>query len=120
MQVRHLLLAAFLAVVAVVAPACAGDEPAEVVTVVGTEMAFTPHDVAVPHGDLEIRFRNDGAVIHEIAVEQGGRAVERVYAGPGQSAVLDLDLDPGAYELTCREPGHYQGGMRGTLTVGGG
>jgi uncharacterized cupredoxin-like copper-binding protein len=98
--------------------ACSGNESPTTLTVVGTEMAFAPTDLSVADGNLVIQFDNDGTAFHEIAVEQGGRALGRVSAPPGQSASLELNLDPGTYELTCREPGHYEGGMKGSLRVG--
>jgi uncharacterized cupredoxin-like copper-binding protein len=96
---------------------CGEDEPLQAVTLVGTEMAFAPADVSIASGTVVLRLRNEGRGFHEVAVEQQGRALGRTSAPPGRSAVLELDLEPGRYELACREPGHYESGMRGTLRV---
>ena len=94
---------------------CGSSKPTDAGTVVGFEMGFRPSQVTTEAGPVELRFRNDGKTFHELAVERDGAVLERVSVAPGESAVLEIDLDPGRYEMTCREPGHYEGGMRGTL-----
>ena len=36
---------------------------------------------------------------------------------PGRSVTKAVTLKPGAYEMLCNQPGHYEQGMHATLTV---
>ena len=84
---------------------------------VGTEMAFDAPD-RVPAGSYDVRFRNDGAVPHELAFRHpSGSFVARRSIGGGMSAVIPVTLEPGTYELGCFEPGHYEAGMHRLLIV---
>jgi uncharacterized cupredoxin-like copper-binding protein len=113
---RSVLLLA-LAVLALLLGACgSSDEPMEL-TVVGTEMAFDA-PATTPAGDYVVRFKNHGAVFHEVAIKDAaGRIVRRVQAPPGGTSTMEVSLAAGAYELGCFEPGHYAGGMHRPLTV---
>lgn len=121
MRIRS--LAVLTAAAVAVLGACGDDDSppprGEAVRVVGTEMAFTPDDVAVPAGRHEVVFVNDGAVYHELAVVSSEGAVLGARSIPaGQTAKFDVDLDKaGRYRLVCREPGHTEAGMVGALTV---
>jgi uncharacterized cupredoxin-like copper-binding protein len=120
MSRRVFVAAVFVA--ALVAPGCGGGgEPSTVastVTITGTEMAFAPSSVTVPAGKHRFVLDNRGAAYHELAIEgPGGEVRGRAMAAPGERAELVADLDAGTYEMVCREPGHYEAGMRGALVV---
>jgi plastocyanin len=127
---RRLLGAAVVVVVSALA-GCGDDDgsggdgaalPADAVTtravrVVGTEMAFTPGTLTVTAGEHDIVFVNEGAVHHELLIADGEEFVGRVSAPAGEEATMTVDLEPGTYEMSCHEPGHYEAGMNGTLVV---
>jgi uncharacterized cupredoxin-like copper-binding protein len=96
---------------------CGSEKTVEGGTIVGVEMAFQPAEVTTEPGKVRFVFRNAGQTFHELAIERRGQALGRVSASPGASGELEVDLDPGTYEMTCREPGHYEAGMRGRLRV---
>jgi uncharacterized cupredoxin-like copper-binding protein len=109
--------AAALVVVSVTLAACAGDQKAMPLTVVGTEMAFTAPD-RVSAGRYAVTFRNEGTTYHELALKDPSGAIAMRRSIPaGQQVVIDLDLEPGTWELGCFEPGHYEGGMHRPLVV---
>jgi uncharacterized cupredoxin-like copper-binding protein len=89
--------------------------------IVGTEMAFSPEALTTPTGRHSIVFTNDGAVYHELAVASPDGNVLAARSIPaGEAATFDVELErPGIYQLLCREPGHIEAGMVGTLTVTG-
>jgi uncharacterized cupredoxin-like copper-binding protein len=109
-----------IVVVAAVAAGCGGDDGGgeqRAMTVVGTEMAFDAPD-HVPAGNYAVTFVNGGAVHHELAFRNpDGEVVTRYSIAAGQRVVLDVELEPGTWELGCFEPGHYEGGMHRDLVV---
>jgi uncharacterized cupredoxin-like copper-binding protein len=109
-----------IAVVATLAVAGCGsseDAVAKPMTVVGTEMAFAAPD-QVAEGRYEVTFRNDGAVYHELAfTDPDGQVVARMSIPGGEEVVMEVDLEPGTWELGCFEPGHYEAGMHQPLVV---
>lgn len=97
---------------------CGSSDPVEELAVIGTEMAFAAPDAVAP-GDYLVRFANQGAVFHELAVKDPqGMVIRRVTAPAGAEATMELSLAHGRYELGCFEPGHYEAGMHRTLSVG--
>ena len=116
----RLLLAA--ALVTLAAAGCGGaseaSEPKGTVTVVGTEMAFTPPFLVLDEGTYTFVFDNQGDAYHELAIEgSDGSFHGRAMTGPHERASFVAELRSGKYEMVCREPGHYEAGMRGPLTV---
>lgn len=114
-----LLIAGSLAV-----GACGSDEPATPLTIsggeTGAEMWFDPPHPDVAPGRYDITFDNVGAAHHELAVvsPSGDVLAARSIAG-GTATTIEVDLsEPGLYQLQCREPGHTEAGMVGTMTVG--
>lgn len=66
-----------------------------------------------------VRFEitNNGKTEHNFSIETIGRTD---MIPPGKTATLRLgSLDAGTYTYVCEVAGHAQGGMTGTLTVGG-
>lgn len=99
-----------------------------------TEFAFTPSDATVTSGKVKITMKNAGSAEHELVLLKtdqpadslkvtNGRVSETDSVGEigetaaGKSASHTFDLKPGTYVMVCNIPGHYQAGMRGTLTV---
>ena len=87
-------------------------------TVSLTEFALTPATVTVPEGgSLEVT--NDGTMPHNVTVQ--GTSVKTEDLDAGESTTLDVSaLEAGTYEIVCSIPGHADGGMKGTLTIGSG
>ena len=105
------------------------------------EFFFAPKNVAVKAGATTIEAPNEGSVEHEMVIfktdmdpgklptEANGEVNEEkmdkiaksageipdVEAGETKSS--QFKLTPGRYVMFCNLPGHYAGGMYGTLTV---
>lgn len=117
----------------------AGD-PAQVSRTVSVGMAdamrFAPATLVVARGEtLRIIARNDGLVVHELVLGTASEIVrhrEAMRRDPGMShaAPYMAHVDPGAsgeivwqfsqsgkFEYACLLPGHYEAGMRGSITV---
>ncbi|MEI7784552.1 MAG: cupredoxin family protein [Betaproteobacteria bacterium] len=105
------------------------------------QMRFTPNTLEVQAGEtVRLVVRNEGKVQHELVLgtdqqirehadqmKQGGAnaahrhdsagfAVVGVEAGQTGELVIRW-AQPGNYQMACLVPGHYEAGMRGTLTV---
>lgn len=123
MRVRRLAVFAVAVAAVIGVGACGtGQEPAaagQTIAIVGTEMAFSPAAATVREGSHRIEFTNAGAIYHELAVVSPGGDVLAARSIPaGETVTFDVDLDgPHTYRLVCREPGHTEAGMAGTLTV---
>ena len=82
-----------------------------------SEYAFAPEAVTAKQGDT-LTVENEGAVVHNLTVVDG---TEELAATPdvdgGDSADLDVDVEPGTYEMICTIPGHEDLGMAGEFTV---
>lgn len=124
---RTFLALGFAATLAVSTSACGsaqsaaaanGTSVAQEVTVVGTEMAFTPSTIEVQAGrPVKLTLRNNGAVEHNWQAKIGNETV-LVTARPQQSANKTFTpTTPGTYEFICSVPGHDMAGMKGTLIV---
>jgi uncharacterized cupredoxin-like copper-binding protein len=103
-------------------------------TVRMTEFAFDPKDAVAKAGRVTITAPNDGGVVHELVVlktdedpaklpKKGGKVDESTSVGeiadvePGSTKKATFKLAPGKYAMVCALPGHYEGGMHGSLTV---
>ena len=93
----------------------------EQIRIEGSEMAFTPAALTTATGRHLIVFTNVGAVRHELAVASpAGTVLVARSIGAGETVAFDVALEKaGIYRLLCREPGHTNAGMAGTLTVTG-
>jgi uncharacterized cupredoxin-like copper-binding protein len=98
----------------------------------GGEFFFEPANASVVGGvPVEITLDNTGAVDHELVVLKAGVtiATERDFSedmvlaqidaiGAGQVASTSVTFEtPGTYQIACLLPGHFDGGMKGTITV---
>jgi uncharacterized cupredoxin-like copper-binding protein len=115
-------------------PATQGAGASGALTVRMTEFAFDPKDAAAKAGTVTISAPNDGKVVHELVVLKtnadpaklpmdGNEVDESTSVGeipdvePGATKKVTLKLAAGKYAMVCNLPGHYQGGMYGSLTV---
>lgn len=72
----------------------------------------------LPAGPTTFHVTNDGTTEHNFEVE--GQGIEEALAqnlAPGDSATLQVDLEPGTYEIYCPVGDHADRGMRMELTV---
>jgi uncharacterized cupredoxin-like copper-binding protein len=103
-------------------------------TVAMTEFKFQPSALTTSAGKLRVSAVNKGSAEHEFVLiktdkapdalpVKGGTASEAGAVGEiseqkaGRGDSHTFTLKPGRYVYICNVPGHYQGGMRGTLTV---
>jgi uncharacterized cupredoxin-like copper-binding protein len=99
-----------------------------------TEYAFDPADAVAKKGKVTIAAPNDGQVVHELVLlktdadpaklpKDGDEVDESTSVGeiadvePGATKTATFRLAPGKYAMVCALPGHYEGGMYGSLTV---
>lgn len=90
-------------------------------TAVATEFAFELDGVPSA-GTITFTLSNQGAVFHDLAIEDGSGALIPGFlleADPGETVSGDVELAPGTYTLFCTIPGHREAGMETLLTVGG-
>ena len=120
-----------LLLVAVVIAGCGSDDSSDetggttpaagssgTVELVATDFEFDPSTVAVAAaGTTTVRLTNDGGTTHALEIDGQGIEEETDEIGPGESAVVTVDLEPGEYELYCPVGNHADEGMVGTLTV---
>lgn len=85
------------------------------VTLVATEFAYDPSSVTLSAGTpVEIVLDNQGAVEHDVTVEDGD---EVVHVAAGDTGSGTLTLEAGSYTFYCSIPGHREAGMEGTITA---
>lgn len=114
---RHRILVLLL-VVAGAACGGGGTDKVTAVTITGTEMRFDPAELTLAPGRYRFHFVNAGTTFHDLGIYRDGRGLSLREAGAGQSIDLDVvKLAAGTYTMECREPGHLQAGMHGTITV---
>ena len=111
-------------------PAAAG----RALTIRMTEFAFDPKDASAKAGKVTITAPNDGKSVHELVLlktdadpaalpKKGDEVDESTSVGeiadvePGSTKKATFKLAPGKYAMVCALPGHYEGGMYGSLTV---
>lgn len=99
-------------------------------------MRFTPDSLSVQEGET-VRFvvKNKGRMLHEMVIGTPDELVKHaalmarfpdmqhdepymVHIGPGKTGEIVWHFNrPGTFEFACLIAGHYEAGMRGTLTV---
>ncbi len=99
-------------------------------------MRFTPDRITVSEGDT-VRFvvRNKGRMLHEMVIGTADTLREHaalmarfpgmehaepwmVHVAPGKSGEIVWNFNrAGEFEFACLIAGHYEAGMRGTITV---
>lgn len=101
------------------------------------EFFYKPDAVEAKAGEVTIDASNIGSAPHELVLAKtddapdqlptssGGSVDEESLDVPGEveeveggaEGTVSLDLQPGKYVMFCNLPGHYSGGMYGSLTV---
>ncbi len=90
------------------------------VQVAMTEFAFDLSTQTAKAGNVTFDISDDGAIEHEFSIAPASSPdspITRTTIGAGGSDTLSVDLAPGTYEIACHIPGHYEAGMKTTLTV---
>ena len=116
----------------------AAGTPQKSVSMVMTDFKFNPDDVTVAAGDVKITQKNEGGVKHEFVLLKTdaapdsfpvkGAEINEDTAGTNVGEIPDVppgktvsktfkNLKPGKYVFVCNLPGHYAGGMYGSMTV---
>jgi uncharacterized cupredoxin-like copper-binding protein len=100
------------------------------------DMRFTPSDVTVKRGET-VRFvvHNDGRVLHEMVLgtsealarhaqlmkkfpEMEHADANMAHVKPGKAGEIVWQFtQPGEFEFACLQPGHFEAGMVGKVTV---
>jgi plastocyanin len=80
---------------------------------------FIAGDLEVAAGPLRVRATNVGAEPHDVGIRGPSLRMPAITTTlfRGQSADLDVALEPGTYELFCDISDHVARGMVATLTV---
>lgn len=90
------------------------------VTVVMTEMMYTPSTFTVPVGaKVVLTLENKGVVTHDFTIDDlNGQQVQQVVP-VGQTGTLTFlaPTQPARVVFYCSQPGHRQAGMQGTMVV---
>ncbi len=107
------------------------------VDMIMTDFKFAPDNVTVAAGKVPITQKNAGGVEHEFVLlktdqpadsfplegsqineDKAGTPVGEIEdVAPGKSKSKTFNLKPGKYVFVCNLPGHYSGGMFGSMTV---
>jgi uncharacterized cupredoxin-like copper-binding protein len=61
--------------------------------------------------------RNEGDTPHDFAISGDGVEEKTPMLDPGETATLEVELEPGTYAYVCTVPGHAMLGMQGEFTV---
>jgi plastocyanin len=81
------------------------------------DLGFEPAEVSVEApGEYAVTFVNDGGVVHDITFADG----TKLQADGHQRADGTVTIPAGGLTFICSVPGHADGGMEGSVTVGGG
>lgn len=118
-------MATALTVLALVGASCTSvtksTGPAERVSVSLSEFKIAAAGEAPADQPLKLDVRNDGDVVHSMAIEVAGKTFATRVLSSGESQVLSVPALPaGSYKLWCTVPGHREAGMETTLVAGAG
>ena len=102
--------------------------PRVVRVIAGPGYTFSPSTITVARGEtVTFEVTSMGGLVHEfmvgpadaVAADTAGTP-EVADIGMMQTKSVTYTFDgPGPYAFACHAPGHYEAGMRGTITVGG-
>jgi FtsP/CotA-like multicopper oxidase with cupredoxin domain len=82
------------------------------------DLFIKPVKLTAEAGPLTIEVHNGGAAEHNFAIDG---VAKTPMLGPDESYTLEIDeIEAGTYTYICEVSGHADGGMKGTLEVGGG
>ncbi len=128
---RRLLTTLLIASATALIAGCGGDDDGgsgkaatftagQPVKVIAKDYSFDPGDITVEGGGgkVTIELKNDGALAHNLIVEQDGNEIggTPTFQG-GETKSGDVDLQPGDYEFICSVGDHADRGMKGKLVV---
>lgn len=94
--------------------------------VAGPGYAFSPSEVRIAAGEtITFEVTTMGPAVHEFIVgpatdvaTDSGAAPEIADIGMMQTRSLTYTFDgPGPFAFACHEPGHFEAGMRGVITI---
>jgi plastocyanin len=96
--------------------------PGAIAVIVGPGPDFVPADITAPAGTVAFFLdARQADVLHNmvIAINAGDVALAKsANLDAGMAAVFTVHgLEPGTYEVWCSFPGHFEAGMKGTLTI---
>lgn len=95
-----------------------GQEDVLVTIVAGDpdEFRFVPDNFTVQEGQsVGVTFRNDGGIPHEFSIKDYDF---HIHLDPGEEAQGSFVADEeGTLVFGCYIPGHFESGMKGTMTV---
>jgi plastocyanin len=83
---------------------------------VAIDIEFEQAPETLPTGDLTLVLENQGAIEHNIVIEELGDELI-VETAAGETASGDVTLEAGDYTYYCSVTGHREAGMEGTLTA---
>lgn len=123
-------MAGYIQLVGPGAPAIGSKENPRVIHLDMTDtLKFTPATVQVKAGE-SVRFvlTNSGTTVHEFQVGPADKVaadevdgvivVEKDELDAGSTRAVDYTfVSTGAFAFACHEPGHYEAGMKGTVTI---
>lgn len=81
---------------------------------VAIDLDFADAPATAPAGEATIAIDNQGAIVHDVTIDELGI---HVGAGGGEVAQETVALEPGTYTYYCSVPGHRAAGMEGTIEV---
>lgn len=100
------------------------------------DMRFTPNHITAKQGEtLRLRVENKGQILHEVVLGTPDTLEEHAqlmlkfptmehdepymaHVSPGKTGELLWQFNrPGSFDFACLIAGHFQAGMRGTITV---
>jgi uncharacterized cupredoxin-like copper-binding protein len=142
----HVIRGTLLAALSLLTAACgergaggqAGGEKGRMIQVEMVENAFNPANLNVSSGEtVTFRFTNNGSLAHEAFIgdeeaqqehseamgnTSGGHdahgSEEGIVVEPGGTAELSYTFEEDGQTLIgCHQPGHYEAGMKSTITV---
>lgn len=95
----------------------AGETTLQLAADPGGALKFDKETLEAPAGTTSIELANESSLPHNVAIE-GGDVDEESETVTNDSTSLTVELESGTYTFFCSVPGHREGGMEGTLTVG--
>jgi len=97
-------------------PVAGGGQAQTAPTIELVDIAYQPNQFTIPaNTDVTVTLNNTGQLPHTFDIDELNIHSDQVQ--PGQSATVKINAAAGSYQFYCREPGHKEAGMVGTLTV---
>jgi len=103
--------------------------PRVVVITATDQLMFTPMKITVAKGEtVTFEVKNVGTIEHEFMIgpmadayadKEGTPEIAGITGGTSKSITFTFD-GPGPYAFACHATGHFEAGMKGTITLVGG